>query len=127
MTMITMKFGLTLIILASLAAGIGSAGFISDPTPLNYPDWPGFSSDEWNYEINPFGYSTAVNLSEMMYPKPTPVVPEESPIEIELVPLVMPKPLSISKEELFSSITTISQGKQSLLASHKSTSLLSLF
>lgn len=119
MEMITMKWKIILTILASLLIGvsIGSASFLTDPTPLNDPNWKGFSLDIFSNEINPWGYTEVIDLSEYLLPKTAPAVPDESSPWTP-VPLMMPEPLPITKEELFGSLTTISKGKQSLLESY---------
>ena len=121
MEMITMKSRIILAIIAGLLVGtsIGSAGFLTDPVPQNDPSWNGYSLDVFSTQINPWGYTEIIDLSEYLRPKPTPVVPEES-TPWTPVPLVMPEPLSITKAELFGSLTTVSKDKQSLLASFKS-------
>lgn len=118
-----MKYGITLVIVAGLMVGISSGGFLSDPAEANEPSWTSFgifdnyepfSLADWiDYDYAPF------NLSEWLNPDSVPVVPDDPPSFWEPVPLVMPQPLPLSKEDLFGSLTTISPTKQSLLSSQK--------
>lgn len=117
-----LQFGIVALILAGLTVGIGSAGFMNDPTPLNDPNWKGFSFDVWDYKINPWGASKIVNLTEILFPEPKPEVPDEPQPEWTPAPVIVPSPLPLSKDELFGSLTTISANKKDLISSYKTKS-----
>lgn len=64
-------------------------------------------------------YPLPEGLPEWVYPKTD---PKDSDVPIspaEPVPLIMPKPLPVSKDELFGSLTISSENKKSLISSHK--------
>jgi len=116
------KCGLILVIMASMLVAISSGftgsgwGWTSVPVapsntspfgfmePFNLSDWI-------NFDYEPF------NLSEYLF-GPNQVVPEETDtFQWEPVPIIMPEPIAISKEELFKSKPIISTQKQSLISS----------
>ncbi len=131
-----MKLLVILVIMAGLLVGVGSGGFLNDP--VEAPSWaaiglfgdyePVSFGDGWlypGYEPITFGDGwlhpgyKPFNLSDWLYPEPAPALPEDKEPPWEPVPLVMPQPVPLSKEELFGSLTTVSKDKQSLLSSMK--------
>lgn len=120
----TIKTGALLAITISLLVGVSSAGFLDQETKL--PSWatigdtghysPLISGDGW---FGP-GYVPR-NISDWLYPEPTPAVPEpEDPFAAwQPVPMNMPNPLPLSKADLFGSLPTVSKNKQSLISSMK--------
>lgn len=126
MVMIMMKYGVALAIIAGLLVGISSGGFVTDPIEINNPNWTGFTKGY----VNPFGYfpEKPYYVSGPLDPitlkkitEPTETLENETATS-DTIELVMPLPLPITKEELFSSLATITPRKQSLLSSFKSTS-----
>lgn len=115
-----MKYGYVLAVMAALLVGTSSGGFVNGPVDIDAPGWAGFESGYISKCLSPFGEYKEINLADWLKP---PVVNETDELEPEFepVPFVMPQPLSISKEELFSSFTTVSKNKMSLLSSYKST------
>jgi hypothetical protein len=101
--------GIILVLLTSLLIGSSTGDFVYEPTVWNDPNWTGFSI----MDINPFGYSSLINLSDYFNPSlpSAPVVKPENP-----VPIVMPTPLPFTKAEI---INNLSKQKQSLLPSGK--------
>lgn len=108
--------GIIIAVMAGLLVGTSSGGFVNEPSEYNKPGWKGFPAGFISDNVSPFGYVKPFNLSEYLYPDPK--VPQQADIPPwEPVPLVMPEPLPITKADLFKSITTISQQKQSLISS----------
>lgn len=129
-----MKLPVILVIVACLMVGAGSGGFLDEPSespsraavglfddykPVSFGDgwlFPGYEpitfGDGW---LHP-GY-VPFNLSDWLYPEPAPALPDDKEPTWEPVPLVMPEPMPLSKAELFGSLTTVSESKQSLLSS----------
>jgi hypothetical protein len=130
------KCSLILVITASMLVAISS----------------GFTDSEWGWtsvpaapsNTNPFGFGdykpvtfgegwinsdyVPVNLSEYFF-GPDQVVPEKTnPLDKwEPVPIVMPQPLNISKDELIKSKPIISTQKQPLISSLSSSGRRSIF
>ena len=115
-----MKYGVVFAVMAAMLVGISSGGFVSGPVDIEAPGWAGFEPGYISKCLSPFGENKVINLAEWLKP---PIVNETDELEptFETVPLIMPKPLSISKDELFSSFSTVSKNKISLLSSYKST------
>jgi len=128
MVMIMMKYGVILAIIAGLLVGISSGGFVTDPTEINIPTWTG-SPEGYMNKLSPFGplpENWPFYISGPLDPTTLKKITDETDTSenetptLEPVELVMPLPLPITKAELFSSLTTISTQKQSLLASFMS-------
>jgi hypothetical protein len=93
------------------------------PLPEGLPEYVHTNTSAYSmndYYYHPVWlYPLPEGLPEWVYPKTdagdsaVPVSPEEP------VPLIMPKPLPISKDELFGSRTIISEAKKSLISSYK--------
>jgi hypothetical protein len=147
MEMIIKKCGIALAIITCLLVGISSGDFINEPIQANVPSWfddyEPFNASSWTepgwfgseYEPATFGSgwfdseyvpftpdpSTfnlgwfGVDISEYLYP-----AAETGISKWEPEPIIMPRPLSISKEELFNSKVIISTQKQSLISSLQS-------
>ncbi len=117
-----MKLVLILVIMAGLLIGVSSGGFLNDP--VEAPSWGAFGIFD-DYEPVSFGDGwlhpgyVPFNLSAWLYPEPAPALPDDPGSSWEPVPLVMPEPSPLSKDELFGSLTTVSKDKQSLLSSMK--------
>jgi hypothetical protein len=131
--------GLILVILTCFLVGMASGGvfeysepyepyypsgwFDSDNQPFSgsfYPSsWfgqevePFYPSGWFNYDNQPF------NLSNWLNPEPETTDDSSSLLE-PFPPLVMPQPLPLPKEELFGSLTTVSENKKSLISFQKS-------
>ncbi len=118
-----MKRGIILAIITLFLVGISSGGFIGEPAEEYKPSWASYGifdeyeplnwGDGW---LHP-GYEP-FDLSAWLYPEPAPATDDDSP-QWEPVPLVLPEPLPVSKQELFGSLTTVSENKQSVLSFHK--------
>ncbi len=118
--MIMMKYGIACALMACLLVGIGSGNFVFEPLEVFTPGWEGFGPGYVSNVSNVFGDYEYFNLDDWIDP-PVPQTDESEPTW-EPVPLIMPEPLAISKEDLFSSYATISTSKLSILSSYKSTS-----
>ena len=122
-----MNSAMLLVITAGLLVGISTGGFVNDP--IAAPSWASFEifQDYTPVTIGPGwlrpGYQP-FNLSDWIQPEPLTTIIDLPPPHLEPIPLVIPQPLPISKEELFNSRTTLSAAKQSLLESQKSGSYL---
>jgi hypothetical protein len=146
--------GIALAIMTCLLISIGSGDFIGEPIQANAPSWsenyeplnvsawtgPGwfgvgyepitfgsgwisgdyepFVANSSTFNLGWFGY----DMSQFLYP-----VEEKEITPLEPEPVVLPQPLSISKEELFKSKPVISTQKQSLISSLKSGESPSIF
>jgi hypothetical protein len=153
MEMTIKKCGIVLAIMTCLLAGISSGEFMNEPLKANVPSWfdnyEPLNASAWNepgwfgidYEpatfgsgwfsdyqpFNPdpstfnrgwFGY----DISEYLYPATETDISKWKP-----EPIVIPQPLSISKEELLNSKPIISTQKQSLISSLQSGGGTSIF
>jgi hypothetical protein len=121
------KYGLILVIMASMLVAVSSGftgsgwGWSSTPSELSPSNLSPFgyvepyNLSEWiNFDWKP------MNLSEWLYPEPAQPDTEDDPLSSwEPVPLVMPETQPLSKQELFGSLTTVSANKQSLISSYK--------
>jgi hypothetical protein len=120
------------VIMASMLVAI-SSGFTGDwssvPVAPSYTSPFGFG----DYKPVTFGDGwinsdyTPVNLSEYFF-GPTQIVPQETDtFKWKPVPIIMPQPLNISKEELFKSKPIISTQIQSVISSLSSREKGSIF
>jgi|GEM_PF-1235358 hypothetical protein len=109
-----MKYVMSVILVAGLLTGIGSASFLTEPTEMNRPGWPGFPISFMESLIPSFGDMKVYNLYDEFYPPKDVTVPENETSALK-PELTLPKPLPITKDELYQSIITISPQKQSVL------------
>ena len=116
--MMTIKrWGLILALIAMVFVGVSSGwdggwGWSSVPPEANPSN------------LSPFGYIAPFNLSEYLYPESN-AIEEDETFQWEPVPIVMPQPLPISKDELFSSYQLTSPQKGALISSMPSGAVIS--
>ncbi len=107
---------IVMLVMAGVLIGISSGGFVDEPSEFNKPGWNGLPESFASDYLNPFGYVKPFNISEYLYPDPVQSLEPDTP-PWEPVPLIIPEPLSMTKADLFKSMTTISTQKQSLISS----------
>lgn len=110
-----MKYAMILVIMTALLVGISSGQFGTEQ--VNPPSWSTFGIFDEGYvslDLAAAFYAQPFQWIEIN-PRPIVVTPYVPQLEWEPVPLVMPDPLPISKEDLLGTLTTISPGKQALL------------
>jgi hypothetical protein len=138
-----MKYGIILPLLIVFLVGIGSGGFVNQPTEIPSGAPLGVFDDYepvWLYPV-PEGLPGSVNqstssmdmdyyyykpvwlyplpegLPEWLYPKTDPEDTGNATSPEGPAPFIMPEPLPISKEELFGSLTVQSGNKKSVISS----------
>jgi hypothetical protein len=94
------------------------------PLPEGLPEYVHNNTSAYgmdDYYYHPLWlYPLPEGLPEWVYPKTDPKTSDDTASPAEpVLPLIMPTPLPISKDELFGSLTIISGEKQSLISLHK--------